>query len=143
VRPAPNNPVGRRFETGTQPHELFAGFVAAVEYLSSIGWDAIVAHEVELGRRFLTGLPPRCRLYGLPSMEGRVPTFALTVDGLDSNEAAAQLAGKGFGVWAGDYYAVEVMRRLGLGEDGAIRVGIVHYNTPDEVDRVLDALGSL
>jgi cysteine desulfurase family protein (TIGR01976 family) len=143
VRPAPDHPVGRRFETGTQAHELFAGFVAAVEYLNSIGWDAIVGHETELGRRFLAGLPASCRLYGLPTMDGRVPTFAFTLEGLDSNEVAARLGALGFGVWAGDYYAVEVMRRLGLGKDGAVRVGIVHYNTADEVDRVLDALGSL
>jgi cysteine desulfurase family protein (TIGR01976 family) len=143
VRPAPDHPVGRRFETGTQAHELLAGFVAAVEYVDSIGWDAIVAHETDLGRRFLAGLPAGCRLYGLPTMEGRVPTFAFTVEGLDSNVAAARLSARGFGVWAGDYYAVEVMKRLGLGEDGAVRVGILHYNTTDEVDRVLDALGSL
>ena len=56
VRPAADEPVGGRFEHGTAQHELLAGFVAAVEYIESIGWDAIVAHERELGRRFLDGL---------------------------------------------------------------------------------------
>src|SRR5437588_616224 len=62
VRPASMEPVGHRFETGTLPHELLAGFVAAVEYLESIGWDAIQAHERELGQRFLEGLPEQATL---------------------------------------------------------------------------------
>jgi cysteine desulfurase family protein (TIGR01976 family) len=142
VRPAPDEPLGHRFETGTLPHELLAGFVAAVEYVESIGWEAIVAYEHELGSRFLDGLPPSCRLYGLPTMDGRVPTFAFTVDGLRPPEAAARLGELGFAVWSGNYYALEVMRRLGL-DDGAVRVGLVHYNTAAEVDRLLDALARL
>ena len=80
MRPAAT-PLGHRFETGTLAHELLAGFVAAVEYIDSIGWPAIQAHERALGERFLDGLPERCTLYGLPTMDGRVPTFAFTVDG--------------------------------------------------------------
>src|SRR5205809_5772728 len=76
VRPAPNEPLGHRYETGTLPHELLAGFVAAVDYFGSIGWDAIQGWEHELGERFLAGLPESCRLYGLPTMEDRVPPFA-------------------------------------------------------------------
>jgi selenocysteine lyase/cysteine desulfurase len=72
-------------------------------------------------------------------MEGRVPTFAFNVDGLAPAEAAARLGERGFAVWRGNYYALEVMKRLGL-EDGAVRVGIVHYNTEDEVDRLLAEL---
>jgi selenocysteine lyase/cysteine desulfurase len=140
VRPASNEPVGHRFETGTLPHELLAGFVAAVEYVESLGWDAIVAHERDLGARFLDGLPPRCRLHGLPTMDGRVPTFAFTLDALTAQEAATRLGERGFAVWLGDYYAVEVMRRLGLEDGGAVRVGIVHYNTAEEVDGLLEAL---
>ncbi|MGH3143535.1 MAG: aminotransferase class V-fold PLP-dependent enzyme, partial [Gaiellales bacterium] len=64
VRPQANEPLGHRFETGTQPFELLAGFVAAVEYLESIGWEAIQAHERSLGERFLAGLPDGCTLYG-------------------------------------------------------------------------------
>jgi cysteine desulfurase family protein (TIGR01976 family) len=142
VRPAPDQPLGHRFETGTQPFELLAGFVAAVRYLESIGWEAIAAHESELGLRFLDGLPPSCRLYGLPTMEGRVATFAFTVEGMTPDEAAARLGERGFAVWDGNYYALEVMERLGL-EGGAVRVGFMHYNTTAEVDRLLDALAHL
>jgi cysteine desulfurase family protein (TIGR01976 family) len=141
VRPASNEPLGHRYETGTLAHELLAGFVGAVDYLGSLGWDAVVAHERELGRRFLDGLPERCRLYGLPTMEGRVPTFALDVDGVAPDVVAARLGERGFAVWHGNYYALEVMKRLGLEErGGAVRVGIVHYNTADEVDRLLTEL---
>ena len=142
VRPQSEEPLGHRFETGTQPFELLAGFVAAVGYVESIGWEPIVGYERELGTRFLAGLPSSCRLHGLPTMDGRVPTFAFTVDGLSAGEAAARLGELGFAVWHGNYYALEVMKRLGL-EDGAVRVGFVHYNTADEVDRLLDALAHL
>jgi cysteine desulfurase family protein (TIGR01976 family) len=139
VRPAADEPVGRRYETGTQAHELLAGFVAAVDYLRDVGFEAIVAHERELGERFLGRLPSRCRLHGVPTMHGRVPTFALTVEGRSPHAVAAELGDRGIAVWHGDYYAVELMQRLGLSE-GALRVGIVHYNTAAEVDRLLDAL---
>jgi cysteine desulfurase family protein (TIGR01976 family) len=142
VRPAPNEPLGHRFETGTQPHELFAGFVAAVEYLESLGWEALVAHERELGHRLLDGFPENVRLHGPPTMEGRVPTFALSVDGISPSAAAARLAERDIAVWAGNYYAVEVMERLGL-PDGAVRIGILHYNTAEEVDRLLGELEGL
>jgi cysteine desulfurase family protein (TIGR01976 family) len=143
VRPAPSEPVGGRFETGTLAHELLVGFVAAVDHVDSLGWPAIQAHERTLGRRFLDGLSARCRLYGLPTMDGRVPTFAFTVDGLEPRVVAERLADRDIAVWDGNYYAIEVMERLGLGEAGAVRVGIVHYNTADEVDRLLTALADL
>jgi cysteine desulfurase family protein (TIGR01976 family) len=142
VRPAADQPLGRRFETGTLPHELLAGFVAAVEYIESIGWEAIRAHERALGERFLAGLPDRVTLYGLPTMEGRVATFAFNVEGIPTAEAAAQLGDAGLAVWHGNYYAVEVMKRLGLEESGAVRAGFVHYNTAGEVDGLLEAIGS-
>jgi cysteine desulfurase family protein (TIGR01976 family) len=142
VRPAPERPLGARFETGTLPHELLAGLVAAVEYLESLGFDAIVPYERELGERFLAGLPDASRLYGLQTMEGRVPTFCLTIRGLTPAMAAEHLAERGFAVWHGNYYAVEVMARLGLPE-GGLRIGIVHYNTAEEVDRLLAELGAL
>jgi cysteine desulfurase family protein (TIGR01976 family) len=144
VRPAADEPLGHRFETGTLAHELLAGFVAAVEYLDSLGWEAVVAHERELGDRFLDGLPANCGLHGLPTMEGRVPTFALTVEGVSPADAAATLGERDLAVWHGNYYALEVMTRLGLEDSGgAVRVGIVHYNTVDEVDRLLAALEAL
>ncbi|HET8751809.1 MAG TPA: cysteine desulfurase-like protein [Gaiellaceae bacterium] len=143
VRPAADEPVGHRFETGTLAHELLAGFVAAVDYLAELGWSAIESHERELGERFLAGLPDRCTLYGLATMEGRVPTFAFRVDGVPPREVSARLAARDIAVWDGDYYAVEGMERLGLQPDGAVRAGFVHYNTFDEVDRLLDALTDL
>jgi cysteine desulfurase family protein (TIGR01976 family) len=140
VRPvAEARPLGARYETGTLPHELLAGFVAAIEYLESVAYAAIVPYERELGARFLADLADRWRLHGLPSMDGRVPTFLLTSDEVAPAVAAQRLAERGFAVWHGDYYAIEVMKRLGLPE-GGLRVGLVHYNTPEEVDRLLEAL---
>jgi cysteine desulfurase family protein (TIGR01976 family) len=143
VRPAADRPLGHRFETGTLPHELLAGFVAAVEYIDSLGWDAIRAHERELGERFLAGLPDNVTPYGLPSMDGRVATFAFNADGIATREAATRLGEAGYAVWQGNYYAVEVMKRLGLEEAGAVRAGIVHYNTAEEVDGLLAAIAGL
>ena len=143
VRPAADHPLGHRFETGTMPHELLAGFVAAVEYIESIGWDAIRAHERELGQCFLDGLPDNVTLYGLPTMEGRVATFAFNVEGLPTRDAARRLGDSGYAVWQGNYYALEVMKRLGLEDGGAVRAGIVHYNTADEVDGLLGAIAAL
>jgi cysteine desulfurase family protein (TIGR01976 family) len=142
VRPAPDEPVSARFETGTLPHEALAGFEAAVAYVESVGWEGILAHERDLGERLLAGLPDELRLYGRPTMEGRAPTFALTVPGLTPEQAATRLAERDLAVWWGDYYAVEVMQRLGL-PDGAVRLGIIHYNTAEEVDRLLAGLNEL
>lgn len=136
VRPAP------RYESGTMQHELLAGFVAAVEYLESLDWYEISGHERDLGRRFLDGLPGGITLYGNQTMDGRVPTFGLNVDRRSPSEVAAHLGDRGIFVWHGDYYAVEVMKALGL-EEGAVRIGIVHYNTADEVDRLLEELRRL
>ena len=143
VRPAPTEPVGARFETGTLAHELLAGFVACVDYIEEIGWQVIQAHERALGRRFLNGLPDHCRVLGLHSMDGRVPTFAFNVDGLAPRVVADRLGERDIAVWDGDYYAVEVMQQLGLGADGAVRAGFVHYNTEAEVDRLLEELARL
>jgi cysteine desulfurase family protein (TIGR01976 family) len=136
ARPAPRN------EIGTAQHELLAGFIAAVEYLDSLGWSELSRHERDLGFRFLDGLPENVTLYGSPTMDGRVPTFAFNVAGRAPAEVAAHLGERGIFVWHGNYYAVEVMRRLGL-DDGAVRAGFVHYNTADEVDRLLAELRRL
>jgi cysteine desulfurase family protein (TIGR01976 family) len=143
VRPSDNEPVGNRFQHGTQQHELLAGFVAAVEYVESLGWDAIVGYETQLGHRFLDGVPEAVELYGLRTMEGRVPTFAFNVPGRSSEQVATELAAREIAVWHGDYYAIEIMKLLGLEGTGAVRAGLVHYNTPDEVDRLLTALDEL
>jgi cysteine desulfurase family protein (TIGR01976 family) len=142
VRPAANEPVGHRFELGTSQHELLAGFVAAVDYMAALGWDAMLGHERALGDRFLEGVPEHVELYGLPTMEGRVPTFCFNVVGHSPEAVARSLAARDVAVWHGDYYAVETMRHLGL-DDGAVRAGIVHYNTEDEVERLLEGLAAL
>jgi cysteine desulfurase family protein (TIGR01976 family) len=142
VRPAANEPVGHRFELGTSQHELLAGFVAAVEYIDSLGWEAMLGHELALGDRFLAALPANVALYGLRTMDGRVPTFCFNVAGHAPEAVARYLAEREVAVWHGDYYALETMRYLGL-DDGAVRAGIVHYNTEDEVDRLLEGLAAL
>jgi cysteine desulfurase family protein (TIGR01976 family) len=134
-------PADHPYETGTLPHELLAGFVAAVEYIESVGWSAIREQERALGQRFLDGLPAGVELYGLRTMDGRVPTFAFNAAGRSPRSVAEQLAERDIAVWDGNYYAVEIMERLGLSAEGAVRVGFVHYNTTDEVDRLLEALG--
>jgi cysteine desulfurase family protein (TIGR01976 family) len=142
VRPAPNDPVGRRFELGTLQHELLAGFVAAVEYILSLGWDAIRGQELALGERLLAGLAEAVELYGLRTMDGRVPTFCFNLPGRAPEDVARFLGERDVAVWHGNYYALETMRHLGL-TDGAVRAGIVHYNTEDEVDRLLAGLREL
>jgi cysteine desulfurase family protein (TIGR01976 family) len=144
VRPAADEPVGHRFELGTCQHELLAGFVATVDYVHELGWEAITRHEHELGERFLAGLPDGVDLYGLPTMEGRVPTFCFNLPGRTSEEVATHLATRDVAVWWGNYYALETMRALRLDEwMGAVRAGFVHYNTPEEVDRLLAGIGEL
>src|SRR5262245_17245371 len=128
ARPAPDHPFGHRFETGTLAHELLSGFIACVEYVQMTSWKFIQEQETALGQRFLDGLPDAWTLHGPPTMEGRVPTFAVTHAGESPEAAAERLAEAGFAVWHGNHYALELMKRLGL-EDGALRVGIVHYNT--------------
>jgi cysteine desulfurase family protein (TIGR01976 family) len=142
-RPAPMQPVGHRFETGTLPYELLAGLVAALGYADSLGGaEQVAAWERRLGERLLAGLPPGARLYGLPAMTGRVPTFLVNFPGVPSAALSAALADRGFGVWSGDsYYAPGLHERIAWGE--ALRVGLAHYNTLDEVDRFNDVLASL
>jgi len=142
-RPAPMQPVGHRFETGTLPYELLAGLVAALGYADSLGGAGqVTAWERRLGERLLAGLPPGARLYGLPTMTGRVPTFLINFPGVPSAALSAALADRGFGVWSGDsYYAPGLHERIAWGE--ALRIGLAHYNTLDEVDRFNEVLASL
>ncbi|MGI8711652.1 MAG: cysteine desulfurase-like protein [Solirubrobacteraceae bacterium] len=141
ARPAPMSPLSRRFETGTLPFELLAGLGATFAYLDSVGgFDAIRPYERELGERFLAGISDAVTVYGLPGMEGRVPTFLINVAGVPAASVAAQLAEQQMGVWAHDsWYSLDLYRRLGYEQD-AIRLGFIHYNTPDEVDRLIAAL---
>ncbi|HEX6787628.1 MAG TPA: cysteine desulfurase-like protein [Gaiellaceae bacterium] len=144
ARPAAASPVGRRFEPGTAPYELLAGFSATIAYLESLGgMPAIAAYERELGQRFLEGLPDSVTVYGLQSMEGRVATFLLNVDGVPAAEAVAKLAERGFGVWAHDnWYSLGLREKLPYPQD-AVRVGLIHYNTADEIDRFTAELAKL
>ena len=144
ARPAPMDPLGRRFATGTLPYELLAGFNATIDYLDSIGgFEAIVPYERALGERFLAGIASLpVRVYGLPGMAGRVPTFLVNVDGVPAADVAARLAEQDIGVWAHDsWYSLNLYRRLGYA-DKSIRIGFIHYNTPQEVDRLLEALAA-
>ena len=105
--------------------------------------------EADLSRRFLDGLSsiPRVRLFGIADtgrVGERTPTFAIRVGDQHPAETAKALAERGVYVWDGNYYALEIMERLGLEDSGgAVRVGFCHYNTPAEVDRVLDELESI
>jgi selenocysteine lyase/cysteine desulfurase len=136
-------PVGHRFETGTLPYELLGGLLATFRYLDSLGGMArLAAWERELGERLLAGLPPGARLYGLPTMEGRVPVFLINFADVPSGLLSEELAKLGFGVWShGSYYALGLHDRIGWGE--ALRVGLAHYNSAEEVDRFNEALASL
>ena len=144
ARPAASVPVGRKFEPGTAPYELLAGFSATIGYLESLGgMPAIAAYERELGQLFLDGLPESVTVYGLQSTEGRVPTFLLNVDGVPAGDVAARMAEQGFGVWAHDnWYSLGLREKLPYPQD-AVRVGLIHYNTPDEIDRFNTALAQL
>jgi cysteine desulfurase family protein (TIGR01976 family) len=159
VRPADASPPAHRFETGTPSFEAQAGVLGTIEYLDWLGghfvlansrperlraaMEACVAYESVLGERLLTGLAtiPGLRLWGCPTMEGRVPTFAITIEGQRPDHVATRMAEQDIFVWSGHFYAVEVIARLGLEETGGlIRIGLCHYNRVEEVDRLLLAL---
>jgi cysteine desulfurase family protein (TIGR01976 family) len=161
VRPA-SDALPHRFETGTQDHEALAGWVAAVDYLASLGlaghdrrtaladaFDvAIRGWEAELSRRFLEGSRgvEGLVVYGITDparIDERTPTFAVRLGEQHPFETAKALAERGVYVWDGHYYAIELMERLGLEDGGAVRIGFCHYNTPGEVDRVLETLTDL
>ena len=141
-RPYKARPSKLRFETGTLPYELLAGFSATIAYLETIGgMEQIRTYERHLGEQFLAGLPGNVTLYGPPTMERRVPTFLFNVDGVPADVAAHRLADQGFGVWYADnWYCVALGPRL---PEQSLRAGIAHYNTAEEVDRLLGALAVL
>jgi len=141
-RPYKARPSKLRFETGTLPYELLAGFSATIAYLDSIGGiQAVRAYERGLGERFLTGLPDNVTLYGPQGMDGRVPTFLFNVDGVPAEAAAHRLAEREIGLWYADnWYCVALGPRL---PEQSLRAGLAHYNTADEVDRLLPELAAL
>lgn len=142
VRPAPDEPVGKGFETGTQPFEQLAGFTAAVSY-----WDAVDATGAghawacALGERLLAGLPDGAELIGQREMADRVPTFLLRFPGRDAAEISDQLVARSFNVTASEHFYCLGLREAIGGK--AVRVGLFHYNTEAEVDALLSALEAL
>ncbi len=172
VRPAHDHGPDR-WETGTKNHEGLAGLVAAVEYLAWLGrtfgderpvdaaagtgrrsavvaaMEVVRSREAELTVRFLDGIRdiPHARSYGIGESaraQERTPTFAVRLGAEHPSVTAAALGERGIFVWDGDYYAFEVMRRLGLADSGgAVRIGFCHYTTDEEVDRVLAELLAL
>lgn len=158
VRPAPSDPPGK-WETGTQSFESLAGVTAAVDYLASLGSDGatrrgslemafaeIDLYEKTLGQRFLDGIErlEKVSLHGVRGLQSRGPTFAISVADAGADQVASHLADRGIYVWTGHFYAVNVMKRLGHLEDGGLtRIGFVHYNTSDEVDRLVEGLAEV
>jgi cysteine desulfurase family protein (TIGR01976 family) len=144
ARPAGSTPVGRKFETGTAPYELLAGFSATIAYLDSLGGiGGVREYERMLGSRFLETLPDTVTVYGLPTMEGRVPTFLINVDGVEAADVALKMAERGFGVWAHDsWYSLGLREKLPYPRD-AVRVGFIHYNTVDEIDGFVRELADM
>ena len=161
VRPASIDPAAIRFETGTQSFEGQAGVLGTIGYLEWLGRElapqppesrraallaamtACADYEQVLGERLLAGLAEidGIRLYGPPTMEGRVPTFAFTLAGHPPGDVGAHLAEHGIHAWSGHFYAVEPVKRLGLWESGGlVRVGLCHYSTAEEVERLIEVL---
>jgi cysteine desulfurase family protein (TIGR01976 family) len=162
VRPAHD-----RFETGTAAFESIAGTLAATEYLRDVGrrfgtpadasrrselvaaMDAIVLYERALVTRLIDGLGSirGLTIHGITDparFSERVPTVSVSIDGVDPRTAAEALGRQGIYVWDGDFYATGLIERLGKAESGGVlRLGLVHYNTPEEVDRTLEAVGAL
>lgn len=172
VRPAPDGIPGC-FETGTQSHEGMAGTAAAVDYFAWIGenlaqdyheknkaysgraryvhaaLDYLFAYERELAGHLIDGLErlPGVQVLGITdpaALDRRVPTVAFTAEGATPAAVAQALAKQNIFVWSGHNYAVEVVKALGLYDaGGAVRVGPVHYNGIDEIDRLLAALDDI
>jgi selenocysteine lyase/cysteine desulfurase len=168
VRPAPGVSPGK-WETGTLPGESIAGLLGTFSYLEWLGTEfgsgdpagltrrerlktamsAIGATERELALRALQALSsvPGLKLRGIVDparIDERVPTFAFTVAGSTPRQVALELGKRGIAAWDGDYYAYELIRALGLGESGGmVRVGFVHYNEPDEIERLVQALSEM
>ena len=140
---SPLRPAGRAGGPPPPPGEETGDILRArlVSAMAEIG-----EYEDSLSQRFLDGMTGMedVTLYGQTHVEGRTPTFAIDVAKVRPAQVARHLGDQGIFVWSGDYYAVEVMDRLGVSDSGGlVRVGFVHYNTVDEVDRVLEAIDGL
>lgn len=165
VRPAYDS-IPDRWENGTQNHECLAGVTAAVDYLAFLGrhlspavterrsalqaaYQSIQRYERGLVTKLIAGLLeiPGLEFYGISDQahfDHRVPTVAIRMDGTTPQELAAYLDKRGIFTWDGNYYALNLTERLGVeGRGGLLRIGLVHYNTAEEVERLLEALGEL
>jgi cysteine desulfurase family protein (TIGR01976 family) len=166
VRPAPEA-LPDRWETGTQIHEGLAGVTAAVDYLADLGrraepessgtrraaieaaYRAMREHEMTLAARLIRGLLeiPRLRFYGIADparFAERVGTVGVRLGDSTPLECAKFLGERGIFTWDGNYYALNLTERLGVEKiGGLLRIGVVHYNTAEEVDRLLTALREL
>jgi cysteine desulfurase family protein (TIGR01976 family) len=155
--PAPDR-VPDRFETGTAPFELFAGVAAAVDHLAGLCGDAsgsrrerlrrsmvaVAQYESALFGRLDTALRamPHVQVVGAPEVS--TPTLSFTVPRMRPRQVSAELARRGICAWDGDFYARELFDALGVNEQGgAVRLGLLHYNTADEVEHVIDSVGAL
>ncbi|MGC4807274.1 cysteine desulfurase-like protein [Micromonospora sp. DT233] len=162
LRPAKLRPssdaVPDRFEYGTPSFPLLAGLAAAVEHLAGLdpaatgdrrarvraGLTAAREHEEQVFARLLAGLTARPAITVYGSAARRCPTVSFRLAGRTPADTAAALGERGFCLAHGDYYAYEYFQAMGLRTDGgAIRASIYHYNTPDEVDRLLTELDRL
>ncbi len=149
------NDVPERFEFGTLPYEMLAGVAAAVDYLSKIGggdagldrragladaFARLEAHEDALLARLEAGLAEMPAITVHSRAAHRTPTILLTIDGRDMHDAYLFLAARGVDAPSSNFYALEASRRLGLGDDGGLRVGLAPYSNQDDVDRLLAGL---
>ncbi|MCU0877080.1 MAG: cysteine desulfurase-like protein [Pirellulaceae bacterium] len=165
VRPAPSDLPGK-WMTGTQSHEAIAGALAAVEYLADLGrllagndmlsrraalremYRDVAIYERELTRRLLAGLAdiPAIQVYGITDparFDERFATVSFTHERFTSAEMAQRLGREGLFAWHGNYYALNLTETLDLEPEGMLRIGLVHYNTFAEVERLIEALHGL
>ena len=109
-----------------------------------VAFERIHAHEDELAAELLATLPEQVELYGIRAVAGRTPTFCFNLPGREPRWVAERLGEQGIYVWDGDYYALEPMRALGLGDSGgAVRAGFLHYTSIEEMRRLVLALDGL
>ncbi len=162
VRPATNTSP-ECWETGTQVQELIAGIGAAVDYIAAVGrhcdsgvknrrealqaaYRATHRYETELLTRLIAELQaiPGIRIFGITDekqFDERCATLSFRLGGHHPTKIAAFLGERGIFTWDGNFYALNLSERLGVEQHGGVlRVGLVHYNTADEVDRLLAAL---
>lgn len=143
VQPRPQHPLGQRFETGTMPYELLAGFSATVRYLETFGGLATLAsYEESLSSYLLKALPAEVDVHG-PALEHRVPTFLMTVDGVPAATIAEHFAQRDIGVWSHDHWYGMGLPAVLPFQGESVRVGVAHYNTAAEVDRLAEAFGEV